>query len=101
MSLPFLPPTTVPWSPNICNAFRDLNERFSTCHAYLESGSLDNHRLERHASAFMTEVFLLILLLEEYSAEENLPLSWLEDISNRCLEVFQLLDDNLKILHDE
>jgi len=101
MSLPSLPPTHVPWSPNIRNTFRDLNEHFSTCHAYLQGGGLDKHRLKQHTNMFMAEVFPMILILDEYAAEENLPLQWLEEISNRCLEVFYLLDERLKAAYEE
>ena len=92
--LPPLPATETPWSPNIRNAFLQLNSIYSTASAYLESGSVEPHRLDHYATAIVGDAFPLLLLLDECA--EGLNLSWLENVSNLYVELLVLLDENLE-----
>jgi len=94
--LPPLPATETPWSPNIRNAFLQLNSIYSTASAYLESGSVEPHRLDHYATAVVGDAFPLLLLLDECAEEEGLNLSWLENVSNLYVELLVLLDKNLE-----
>lgn len=97
MSLSSLPESISPWSPNIRNAYRELSSNYTTIFGYLETGSVELHRLKQYCAILMTTVFPLLLLLEKSAEEENLPLSWLEDTANKFVELMTRLDDQLKI----
>jgi len=94
--LPPLPATETPWSPNVRNAFLQLNSIYSTASAYLESGSVEPHHLDHYATAVVGDAFPLLLLLDECAEEEGLNLSWLENVSNLYVELLVLLDENLE-----
>jgi len=96
VQLPLLPATETPWLPNIRNAFFKLNSIYSTASTYLESGSVELHRLDQYATAVVSDAFPLLLLLDESAEEEGLDLSWLENVSNLYVELLVLLDENLK-----
>jgi hypothetical protein len=96
VQLPLLPATETPWSPNISNAFLQLNSIYSTASTYLESGSVEPHRLDQYATAVVGDAFPLLLLLDESAEEESLNLSWLENVSNLYVELLVLLDENLE-----
>ena len=95
VQLPLLPATETPWSPIIRNAFSQLNSVYSTASTYLESGSVEPHRLEQYATAVVGDAFPLLLLLDESAEDEGLDLSWLEHVSNLYVELLVLLDENL------
>ena len=78
VQLPPLPEIETPWSPNIRNAFLHLNTIYSTASAYLETGSVEPHRLDKYAAAVVGDAFPLLLLLDESAEEENLSIRWLE-----------------------
>jgi hypothetical protein len=96
VQLPPLPAMETPWSPNIRNAFLHLNTIYSTASAYLETGSVEPHRLGKYAAAVVSDAFPLLLLLDESAEEENLSLHWLEKVSNLFVEILVLLDENLE-----
>lgn len=96
VQLPPLPEIETPWSSNIRNAFLHLNTIYSTSSAYLETGSVEPHRLDKYAAAVVSNAFLLLLLLDESAEEENLNLHWFETVSNLYVENLVLLDENLE-----
>jgi len=100
MSLMPLPESKLPWSPNIRNAFRELNGHYMTIYGYVQSGSVEPHRLKRYGATIMTTIFPLLLLLEQTADKENLPLPWLEDTANKFVEMMSLLDDHSKSAHE-
>jgi len=96
MSLSPLPDSASPWSPNIRNAYRELSTHYSNIYGYVQTESVEPHRLEQYCTTIMTTVFPLLLLLETTADDENLPLFWLEDTANKFVELLALLDDHLK-----
>ena len=96
VQLPPLPARETPWSPNIRNAFLCLNTIYSTASAYLETGSIEPHRLDIYAAAVTSDAFPLLLLLDESAEDENMSLPWLEKVSNLYVEILVLLDENLE-----
>jgi len=96
MALLPLPLSESPWSPNIRNAFRELSSNYATIHGYVNTSSVESHRLAQYCEIIMTSTFPLLLLLEETSVTKNLPLFWLEDTANKFVELLALLDENLK-----
>ena len=84
VQLPPLPEIETPWSPNIRNAFLHLNTIYSTASAYLETGSVEPHRLDKYAAAVVSDAFPLLLL------------HWFEMVSNLYVEILVLLDENLE-----
>ena len=101
VQLPPLPTIETPWSPNIRNAFLLLNTIYSTASTYLETGSIEPHRLDKYAAAVVSYAFPLLLLLDESAEEENLSLDWLEKVSNSYVEILVLLDENLECARGE
>ena len=78
-----------------------MNTIYSTASAYLETGSVEPHRLEKYATAVVSDAFPLLLLLDESAEEENLSLHWLEKASNLYMEILVLLDENLEYARGE
>jgi len=101
VQLLLLPATETPWSPNIRIAFLQLNSIYSTASTYLESGSVEPHRLDQYATAVVSDAFPLLLLLDESAEEEGLNLGWLEKVSNLYVELLVLLDENLECTRGE
>lgn len=96
MTLPTLPASDNPWSPSVRNAFQRINAVYSTASAYLEAASFYPHRLEGYLNAIATDVFPVLLLLEESADQEGIPQTWLSDVSNKFVEIYSLLAESLE-----
>ena len=74
-----------------------MNSIYSTASTYIESGSMEPHRLGQYATAVVGDAFPLLLLLDGSAEAESLNLlSWLESVSNLYVELLVLLDENLE-----
>lgn len=96
MSLPALPTRRDPWSPSVRNAFSRISGVYNTASAYLDAASFDSHRLEGYLTAIVTDIFPVVLLLEESSAQEGIPSTWLESIANKFTELYGILTETLR-----
>lgn len=96
MSLLNLPIQQQLWSAAVRNAFRRISGVYDTASAYLETASFEEHRLENYLTAIVTDVFPIVLLLEESADQEGIPKSWIEDIANKFTELYGLLGENLE-----
>lgn len=94
MNFPPLPSAI--WSSSVRKAFNKLNNIYSTAAAYIESGSVESHRLEQYAVSVAGEGFKLLLLLEEHAEAEGIPANWLQRAANAYVELFVLLDENMR-----
>ena len=102
MPLPALPSrrTDTPWSPSALNAYARINEIYNTASAYLEAASFDSHRLEGYLTAIVTDVFPIVLLLEESLVQEGIPTDWLELVANRFTELYRILTETVQSEND-
>ncbi|KJA26465.1 hypothetical protein HYPSUDRAFT_52392 [Hypholoma sublateritium FD-334 SS-4] len=96
MPLPALPARQTPWSSAARNAFMRINTVYDTSSAYLEAASFDPHRLKGYMMAIVTDVFPIVLLLEESAIQEGIPAAWLENIANKFTELFGILTESLQ-----
>lgn len=97
MSLPNLPPRHTPWSSAVYNAISRISAVYNTASAYLEAASFDEHCLRHYLAAIVSDVFSIVLLLEESATQEGIPSVWIEDIANKLTELYRLLTESLEI----
>jgi hypothetical protein len=93
MPLSPLPHPLRPWSVAVLNAYRQLNHVYQTASSYVDSGSVDAHRLQQYGRAIIDDAYPLLLLLEESANSESLPLSWIEDVATEFTALLALVDD--------
>ena len=93
MSIPSLPPSTRPWSIAIRNVHQKLHQIYYTGHSYINSGSVEGHRLQQYGQAVIAEAYPLLLLLSETAESEGLPMQWIENISTDFTALLALIDE--------
>jgi hypothetical protein len=93
MPLSPLPHSLRPWSVAILNAYRQLNHIYQTAASYVDSGSIEAHRLQQYGKAIIEEAYPLLLLLDESADSESLPLNWIEDVATEFTALLALVDN--------
>ena len=93
MPLSPLPNSLRPWSVAILNAYQKLHHIYQTASYYMDSGSIEAHRLQQYGNAIISDAYPLLVLLEELAESESLPHSWIEDVSTEFTALLALIDD--------
>lgn len=101
MPLSPLPHSPTPWSVSILEAYRQLNHVYQTASSYVDSGSVEAHRLRQYGRAIIQDAYPLLLLLEESADSESLPRSWIEDVATEFTALLALVDDAWTSAKDE
>jgi hypothetical protein len=70
-------------------------------YSYVNSGSIEVHRLGQYGQAVIEEAYPLLLLLSETAESETLPLQWIEDISTDFTTLLALIDEAWMSVKDE
>jgi hypothetical protein len=101
MHLSSLPHSQTPWSLSVRNAYQQLYQIYLTGSSYVESGSVEAHRLQQYGNTIITDAYPLLLLLAESAEFESLPLEWIENISTEFTALLALIDEKWKSAKEE
>lgn len=93
MSIPSLPQSERPWSIAIRTAYQKLNQIYCTGFSYVNSGSLEAHRLQQYGQMIIADAYPLLLLLSETAESEGLPLQWIDNVSTDFTALLVLIDE--------
>ena len=93
MSLPALPDASVPWPVSVRNACHRLSQIYQTAASYVNSESLEAHRLQQYGNAIITDAYDILLLMET-SISGNSPLQeWIEAVADQFTELLTLVNE--------
>ena len=92
MSLPLLPHSQRSWSIAVQTAYQKLYQIYHTGFSYVNSGSVEAHRLQQYGQMIIVDVYPLLLLLTETAESESLPLEWIEDVATEFTALLDLID---------
>lgn len=70
-------------------------------YSYVNSQSVEVHRLEQYGQAVIEEAYPLLLLLSETAKSETLPLQWIEDVSTEFTTLLALINEAWMLAKDE
>ena len=105
MHLSSLPQSQTPWSLLVRNAYQQLYQIYLTGSSYVDSGSVESHRLQQYGNAIITDAYPLLLLLSETVAEsaefESLPLEWIENIASKFSALLALIEEKWESAKEE
>jgi hypothetical protein len=87
MSLPSLPTSVNPRSPNFLNAIQSLQNIYSTAFSLVTQGNINTQHAISHQNAISQNAVPLLLILESVSHEEELPKEWILE----CTQMFGTL----------
>ena len=93
MSISPLPHSVRPWSIAVCTAYNKLHQIYYTGSSYLNSGSVEGHRLQQYGLMIINEAFPLVLLLSETATSEGVPLDWIENIATEFTALLGLINE--------
>ena len=93
MSFSPLPHSQRPWSIAVRTAYQKLHQIYHTGSSYVNSGSVEAHRLQQYGQAIIDDAYPLLLLLTDTAESESLPLEWIENIATEFTALLALLDD--------
>lgn len=93
MPLSLSPLPQGPWSVSVRNAYQKLFQIYQTTSSYVDSGSVEAHRLEQYRQMIIVEAHPLLLLLAESAESESLPLYWIENIATEFTMLLALVDE--------
>lgn len=72
-----LPNRTVPWPPNILAAYQIIDECCTRAYNMLHQADMDPIRLRIQQEKLTSDVFPLLLVLEQVAHAEQIPQQWL------------------------
>jgi hypothetical protein len=101
MSISSLPHSNGPWSIAVRTAYQKLHQVYYTGSSYVNSGSIEAHRLQHYGQAIITDSYPLLLLLSETAESEGLPLEWIENVSADFTALLALIDETWMQAKDE
>ena len=101
MSISSLPHSNRPWSSAVRTAYQKLYQIYQMGYSYVNSRSVEVHRLEQYGQAVIEEAYPLLLLLSETAESETLPLQWIEDVSTEFTTLLALIDEAWMSAKDE
>jgi hypothetical protein len=93
MSISPLPQPQRSWSIAVCSAYQKLQQIYQTGFSYVNSGSVEAHRLQQYGQAIIADAYPLLLLLCDTAESENLPLQWIEDTSTEFTALLAQIDE--------
>ena len=88
-----LPQSQGPWSVSVRNAYQKLYQIYQTASSYIDSGSVEAHRLEQYGQMIIVEAHPLLFLLTESAESESLPLDWIENTATEFTMLLALVDE--------
>lgn len=93
MSLRALPDVSVPWPVSVQNAYHQLYQIYQTASSYVNTESLESHRLQQYGNAIITDAYNILLLMET-STRGNSPLrEWIEVAAGQFTELLTLVNE--------
>ena len=101
MSLPPLPHSQRPWSIALQTAYQKLYHIYHTGFSYINSGSVEAHRLQQYGQMIIVDAYPLLLLLTETAEFESLPLEWIENAATEFTALLTLIDERWMSAKDE
>jgi hypothetical protein len=101
MHLSSLPHSQRPWSLAVRNAYQQLHQIYLTGSSYVDSGSVEAHRLQQYGNTIITDVYPLLLLLTDSAEFETLPIVWIENIASEFTALLALIDEKWKSAKEE
>ena len=93
MSLPPLPHSQRPWSTALQTVYQKLYQIYHTGFSYVNSGSVEAHRLQQYGQMIIVDAYPLLLLLTEAAEFESLPLEWIENVATEFTALLALIDE--------
>jgi hypothetical protein len=101
MPLPSLPRSQKPWSIAVRTAYQKLHQIYQTGSSYINSGSVEAHRLQQYGQAIVADAYPLLLLLTKTAEPESLPLEWVENAATEFTALLALVDETWMSAKDE
>ena len=101
MSIPSLPQSERPWSIAVRTAYQKLHQIYRTGSSYVNSGSVEAHRLQQYGEMIIMDAYPLLLLLSETAGLEGLPLEWIDNVSTDFTALLALIDETWMQAKDE
>ena len=101
MPLPSLPYSQRPWSIAVRTAYQKLYQIYHTGSSYVDSGSVEAHRLRQYGQAIINDAYPLLILLTDTAESESLPLEWIENVATEFTALLALLDDRWASAEEE
>jgi hypothetical protein len=101
MLISSLPQSNRPWSIAIRNAHQKLHQIYCTGYSYVNSGSVEVHRLQQYGQAIISEAYPLLLLLSETAESEGVPTQWIDQVSTDFTALLALIDEAWTSSKDE
>jgi len=101
MSISPLPHSHRPWSIAVQTAYQKLHQIYQTGSSYIDSGSVEAHRLQQYGQAIIADAYPLLLLLTETADSEFLPLEWIENVATEFTALLALIDEAWMSAKDE
>jgi hypothetical protein len=103
MSISSLPQSNRSWSIAVRTAYQKLecHQIYYTGSSYVNSGSIEAHRLQHYGQAIISDAYPLLLLLSETAESEGLPLQWIENVSADFMALLALIDETWMQAKDE
>jgi len=100
MSIPSLPQSERPWSIAVHTAYQKLHQIYHTGSSYINSGSVEAHRLQQYGEMVIVDAYPL-LLLSETARLEGLPLEWINNVLTDFTALLALIDETWMQAKDE
>ena len=85
--------TQTPWSIAVRNAHQKLHQIYYTGSSYLNSGSVEGHRLQQYGLMIVNEAYPLLLLLSETASSEGIPLEWIKNVATEFTTLLAMIDE--------
>lgn len=101
MSLPPLPHSPRPWAIALQTAYQKLCQIYHTGFSYINSGSVEAHRLQQYGQMIIVDAYPLLLLLTETAEFESLPLEWIENVATEFTALLALINERWVSAKDE
>lgn len=101
MPLSPLPQSPKPWSIAVQNAYQTLYQIYHTGSSYVETGSVETHRLQQYGNKIIMEAYPVVILLTESAESESLPLEWIEQISTEFTTLLEVIQEYWTSAKDE
>ena len=101
MSISPLPQSQRSWSIAVRTAYQKLYQIYQTGYSYVNSGSVESHRLQQYGQAIITDAYPLLLLLTNTAESEHLPLQWIEEVSTEFTALLAVIDEIWMSAEDE
>jgi hypothetical protein len=101
MSIPPLPQSQRPWSVAAKAAYQKLYQVYHTGISYVNSGSVEAHRLQQYGQMIIVDAFPLLLLLTETAESESIPLEWIDNVATEFTALLALIDGRWMSANEE